>query len=363
MTKDEIIEAVRKSISKKNYSEQATEILLNSTARVMERVQQDFNAQVSEETYPIVDKFAEKVGSKLSSMSQAWVDSAENSDSVFPEGTRYIFKDGNITNVVIEQHPQCRHINFLDHTYLLAMPYCQFVFTFVGKDLYQEISMSMTKSPIADLDGMVYNPILPNVNNSKICNGGSSGIKFSPGNMTEQINSFISQFWQSKFTGDLIDMFQYFTTSNFPGCAGQHACLKKWQETSLKDPLFILKKDIKFQKGRNIRAFLKLDQGTGSKTALINDLKAEIINAIGSIGGELQAAIGDVNLVAQNVIKPHQETMNEVLKEIIIQAYAELMDFMKVQIETERKNMLVEMEEASKRLKKEFEEHIKKVSR
>lgn len=358
LTKKELIDAVVKGIQSKDLSAQAVGVLRRSTEKVLERVKQNVDAQIKDDSYPVVEEFCTKIATKLSAMSQQWVDGVSNDLVVFPEGTRYIFRDGDYTTVVIEQAPQNRHVKIGDKNSaqirMLAMPYVQFIIPFKNHSAIGRLYVGMTRKPISDLDGMIYRPILPNINDHSVCTG-DSGWGSKDGTMTDKVNAIISGFWQSTFTGDHIVEHDQFLKDN-------DLTLDEWQKRSKVDSTFILHKSIKYKNGRTIRAFLATGESKDGKASLVNNLKTEIVTAIGTIGGDLQKMLANVDIQTENRDKPHIEVLQEILKDIIIQAYSELWEFMQQQLLADRAKMQAEMEQAANKLKQDFQYYMEKTA-
>lgn len=373
LTKKGLVETVAKSLEGKDLSQQAVGVLRRSTDKVLERIRQNVDAQVKEDSYPVIQTFCQNIASKLSAISQQWVDGASNDLAVFPEGTRYIFRDGEYSTVVVEQPPQNRHVNINGVVHMLAMPYVQFIIPFKSNFL-TSLHVSMTRKPISDLDGLVYQPVLPNISNHFVCMGDDfwrggadrrlvrsdnldSGLKQTAeqvaDNINEKIERIIGNFWQSQFTSDASENMQLFLKNN------KIENLKAWQEKSKVDPTFVLRKDTKYTAGRTIRAFLVSDKGgKNGSLSLVNNLKSEIMNAVVAIGGDLQKLLTKIDMKTENRDKPHIEVLQEVLKEVIVQAYDELWEFLQQQLQAERIKLQAEMKVAANKLKKDFKEYM-----
>jgi len=355
LSKTELVNAVAKGMEGKDLSQQAVGVLRRSTEKVLERIKQNVDAQIKEDSYPVIEQFCTNVGQKLSSMSQQWVDGVSNDLVVFPEGTRYIFRDGDLTTIVIEQQPQNRHVNIGGRVYMLAMPYIQFIIPFKNHVSLRNLYVGMTRKPISDLDGMIFNPILPNISDHAVCTGDMAWP--SKGTVTENVDKIIGGFWQSAFTADSSTALATFLKDN-------DLTLESWQAKSLVDPTFVVNKKTKYTNGRTIRRFLAVNKdGKSGTISLVNNLKAEIVNAVGTIGGDLQKMLTNVDMKTENRDKPHVEVLQEVLKEIIVQAYSELWEFLQQQLQQERAKLQSEMEVAAAKLKKDFQYYMETTAR
>lgn len=345
MSKNELVGAVAKRIQDKDLSQQAVGVLRRSTEKVLERIQQNVDAQVKEDSYPVIEKFCDDITQKLSAMSQHWVDSSVSDLVMFPEGTRYIFRDGEYCTVVIEQQPQNRHINICGDVYLLAMPYMQFIISF-HNERFKNLYVGMTRKPAQSLDGMIFNPILPNINEHHVCTGNMAVQK--DGSMAEKVENIISGFWQSQFTEDGDGFMHLFLEDN------KIRNISDWQKKSQADPTFVLHKDIKYRPGKTIRRFLAGDEGKNGQISLANNLKTEIVKAVGVIGCSLKEMLTNIDMKTENRDKSHIDVLQEVFKEIIVQAYSELWEFLQQQLQNDRKKLQDEMEVATNKLKRDF---------
>lgn len=351
VSKKELVEAVAKGMQSKDLSQQAVGVLKRSTEKVLERIRQNVDAQIKEDSYPVIEEFCTNIAQKLSAMSQHWVDGVTNDLVVFPEGTRYIFRDGEYCTIVVEQQPQNRHVNIGGHVYLLAMPYVQFIIPFKQHQPAGALYVGMTRKPITDLDGMIFNPILPNINDHLVCTGDTGWPK--NGSMSEKVDKIIGGFWQSQFTGDGSAFMSEFMKDN------NIRNLAEWQQKSQADPTFVLHRNTKFHPGKTVRKFLATDKGGKTGTvSLVNNLKTEIVNAVGTIGGDLQKMLTNIDMKTENRDKPHIEVLQEVLKEIIVQAYSELWEFLQQQLQQERAKLQAEMEAAANKLKQDFKYYM-----
>jgi hypothetical protein len=355
-SQQEIVDAVKVQLKKKDLSEQAVTVMKQATSNVLDRVKKNIDAQIKEDSSPIVEKFAKDTAAKMSAMTQQWVDGVTNDLVVFPEGTRYIWRDGQVTTIIVEQQPQVRHISYNKHIYLLAMPYVQFIIPFTNHVPSGKLMVGCTKKSLSDLDQPLLQLPLPNIQNHVVCMG---DMKFpSSGNMTEMVRNLIGKFWQSDFNHnhhqanlDFINAMGW-TDTNYDG-------MLTWQEKTKQDPMFIIGKDSKLKPDGTARRFFQSNSGDkGGSHSIVNNLKKEIITAIASIGGDVQKLLSSVDLDVENRKKTHVETLDGVLKEIIVQAYAELWEYMQKQLQDERVKLQKEMQDAANKLRTEFQQFM-----
>ena len=357
-SQQEIVEAVAKQLQTKDLSQQAVMVLQKATARVLERIKQNVDAQIKEDSSPIVDKFVKGAAGKMSSMTQQWADGVKNDLVVFPEGTRYIWRDGQMTTIIVEQQPQVRHVNVYGQMYLLSMPYVQFIMSFQSHTMAAHLHVTCTKKPITDLDQAANYIPLGNISGDHlVCMG---GFRFpTTGNMTEMVNTVIGEFWQSQFNYDNGGkMLEWFSDNGLDETTSRedvHGGFKAWAKKTQENSLYATERTTKYRPGSTFRRFLATDtQSKNGSASIVNNLKQEILTAIGTIGGDIQALLTSVDLKTENREKAHVETLQNILKEIIVQAYAELWEYLQKQLQDERAKLQQEMQTAANKLKNDF---------
>ena len=361
-SQEEIVNAVARQLQSKDLSQQAVMVLQRATGRVLERIKQNVDAQVKEDSSPIVEGFVRSVATKMTTMTQQWADGVKNDLVVFPEGTRYIFRDGAMTTIVLEQHPQVRHVKVDGRIFLLAMPYVQFIIQFKNHKPLPQLYVGCSKKPINDLDVPICNLPLPNIDKHVVCMGNCVVPK--DGNMTDMVNTIIGNFWQSEFNQNHnAEYLNFLKEMGFNGRndeflplpSASQAGLEAWQRKTEASPMFMIAKETKLKPGGTIRRHLATDAGDKDGTAsIVNKLKQEIITAVGQIGGDIQALMTGVDLKTENREKAHVETLQLILKEIIVQAYAELWEYLQKQLQDERAKLQQEMQAAANKLKSDF---------
>ncbi len=354
--KSEVIDIVTDQLRKKDLSSQAVLVMQKATAKILDRIKQSVDAQIKEDSTPIVDDFMSSVTENMSTMTQQWTDGMSNNLSVFPEGTRYIFRDGNATTIIVEQVPQVRHVNISGRTFLLAMPYVQFIVNFKDGAPTGVLHVGCTKKPISDVDQPMYYVPLPNIDeNHKVCLGDSNYKR--KGSMTEIVNSIIGGFWQSGFTTDGSAKYINFLIDNkYISDAQLHMKgTENWAKASLADVLLGVSKNIKLKPGATFRRFLLMDSNKTDNTQTIgNNLKKEIVKSVSAIGEDIKKLFTSVDFKTENREKVHVETLNSILKEIIVQAYTELWEYSEERFNSERARLQKESADAIQKLKDEI---------
>lgn len=355
-SKDEIVKQVKLTIEQKDWSKQAIKVLNKSSAAVLDRVQQNIGVQLQEDTAPIVENFVVNLSRTLMDATVDFLNKKENAANslpVFPVGTRYIKQSGDILTVVIEQQPQVRTLSFtIDsagafdgdykrhrNTYHVGLPYTVFVLTFIGGH-WESLQTFWRSRPLNALSDELALAGLPNISGAgSVCMG-----TFRPaaGTINNQCEQAISSFWQSDFGADHVERIKKFLNLN-------GMTIKQWVEKSHENPLV----------GTTFKlspANVKLQEvlSTDANYNLVAQLKQHILTAVGQIGGEIQKLMVDLDITGENKDKVHVETMSSVIKEIIVQAYAELWDQLSLKLDQERKADAVKNQEIREKMKSEF---------
>lgn len=358
-TREEIVKTVSTQLEKKDLSNNAILILQKSTQTVLDRIKQNVDAQLKEDSSPIVNDFIEKITKKMSVSAQQWSDSNSNELLVFPEGTRYIFRDGRVTTIVVEEKPQVRHIEYNGKIYLLSFPYVQFIIQFQNGEPVKQLFVGCTKKPIQDLDEAMFHLPLPNITSHKVCTGDSAWP--SKKNMTEAVNAIIGSFWQSSFTGDGASEAVTFADTNFKKKSLQEG-FELWEIKTKENSLFSIDKTTKYRPGQNFRATFGKDNGSNGQVSIVATLQKEIVQAVGNVGEEVKKLLGDIDFKTENRAKAHTTTLQSVLKEIIVQAYSELWEYAQMELRTERDKLQRQLQEEADRLTKNYTKYIKEAT-
>lgn len=346
-TKEEIVKQVQQTIECKDWCVQAVRVMKKSSDAVLERVQQNVSAQLKEDTAPIIHNFVINLSRSLMDVTVNFLEKSRDAAvdlPVFPIGTRYIKRDGDILNVVIEQPPQARTLFFtvdsaksfdmsIDQSnvasenlksYYLALPYTIFVIQFVNGQYNGELNVYWRSRPLGSINDELALVPLPNINIARVCLG-----SFLPNlknlEVNEQCNEIISSFWQTTFSQDYNERVQRFLDIN------RHMTMQQWVAKSKENPLCSM--GFKLQPaGVKLKQTLCVD----GRNNLIVLLKQHILTAVGQIGGEVQKLLIDLDLTGENRERVHVETMGEIVKEIVVLAYAELWEQLSIRLQNER---------------------------
>lgn len=357
MTKETIVQAVTNKLAGKDLTAQAVQILKSAATTLSGRAKQELDLKLRENPAALIEGFSKKIASRIADAAQIYTNSCGDL-ALIPDGTRFIRRDKDYTTFIVEQAPAIRNILIStenDNTprnYFLALPYVQFIFTVSNGGI--AVQATATKKPLKTLDDVVYEFPLPNVQNTNVCAGHMARVVGET--PSEKIKSFMNNFWQSQFNHDYSDGFRRFISSN-------RMMLPEWERKSRENQLFIL--SAKFagctapstgQNVANIRSLLP-KSGQAQQTLEAN-VKKELISAISSIGSNVQDILSSVHIDTAN--SNHAESLQLILKELIIQAYSELWDYLQKQLK-EEKDLLLRQKENLEKKNRESEEKLREL--
>ncbi len=165
-------------------------------------------------------------------------------ESLFPEGTKFHFRNGKVCVLIVEQKPQVRTIRFLTEgdkgftglkkdTWKLAFPYVVSIHLFNYSEEHQRWSIGGTyagysNQPVRRLSDTIYHPNLPNVNEYQVCVGRDFTVS---GSMAEQIEKVNSHFWTGVFSTDWSDGYK----------ASPVGRVDAWERLTANDPFAVLR--------------------------------------------------------------------------------------------------------------------------
>ena len=400
-SKNDIVAQVAETLQKKDWSKQAVRVMKKSSDTVLARVQQGIAAQIQEDTAPIIQQFVVNLSKLLMDATVNFLEKNEDASvdlPVFPMGTRYIKNNGQVLNVVIEQQPTSRTLLFtqaaldrlvdrlahpgdplavplavqghLAHPgdplaardvlrvqaaranmavpHHLALPYTVFVLRFF-KNRFQSFSVYFRSTPLSSVTDELAKCPFPNISDpGSVCMGDfrvNSNKKID-----EQCHELITGFWSTVFGHDYIERFSKWLTLN-------NMTLNEYEHKSKGNPLCALKFILQPANVKLDDTFERLADDTNNLVAM---LKQHILTAVGQIGGEVQKLLVDLDITGENREKVHVETMSEIVKEIILQAYAELWEHLAKKLESERQADALKNQQTRDRMKQEFMEWVRK---
>lgn len=330
------------SVKNNDQSRRAVQAMKAGTGLVLNRLKQNFGTTVNDACNGEVNHFKETVSNQIQSFCNAWIENQSNQLVVFPEGTRFVNREGSLLNVVIEQKPSVRVINYLENSYSLSMPYVQFYITFAVENReslrISQIKISCSKKPITSLNDRVYRLPLPNLGNT-LCLGDiqshASASFRNTSNVTDKCNETINLFWQSQFNNDLNDFFKLWLQRNFNDEFSRNGeigssnnirlCLRSWQEKSKTYPMFVLGAGCEFDIFSNVSSFISSDfSSRNTRTALLNNIAAVVNSETDRYIGKVLGSLNSVDLEEENRNSAHQSVLNEQITVMVNSTYAEL---------------------------------------
>lgn len=335
--------AVCEEIKSSSQFQDAANAMRNGTSIVLSRLQNNFGSVINDSCDRDVANLKEKITSQLENYCNSWVNNQTNQLIVFPEGTRFVHREGRDLNIVIEQKPTVRVINFLDRNYNLALPFVQFyiVFSVNGSNntlRLTQVRISGSKKPISSLDDRVERLQLPNMGNSlclgDILNHASTSYNLEV-DISTKCNEIINLFWQSEFNLDLTEFFRTWLDRNFSEeyrrngqigiTANLHDCMTAWHKKSATDPLFVLSNSCLYESYGPVSQFISSDYSSSNNRAvLLNNItgviQRETENYVSSVIGSLKS----VDVAEENRNSAHLTVLTNSLHKIVNQAYSKL---------------------------------------
>jgi hypothetical protein len=297
---------IGEKIKQKSSFRRAKKALHDSLQKILARATSEFRSIILEDSYEARVKFHRELTDKISKVCANIVAQKTNCQekiTVFPEGTRYFSNQDDNQVVIVEQHPQGRHVSFRsEQTYYLAMPYVQFYVIFQNGSLIPKLYVSATVAPISNLDQLVYHLPLPNVDNYMACLGDYQGLS---GDISTQAMHVIGHFWQSQFTNSWNDTHNDFLAQN-------NLTLQTWQEKSRENPLFILN-----QKFDSSTSAVKLIDLASTDTEMANiEVKKILDREIFALSEEITKTLENLDFNNFNADSIQQNVLNNTIGEI-----------------------------------------------
>jgi hypothetical protein len=353
--KAEITEQIRKIIEKRDCTSHGIKVLSASTTNVLERIHQNVVAQLQEDTAPIIQDFIVKLTGTLLSATSEFADKNHAVDlPVFPNGTRYIHRDGNNLDVVIEQPAQSRTVHLTvfnnGNPIRLSFPYTVFVMNFRnGRCNLDTVRVFCRARSLSNINDELAIMPLPNIRNDsgKLCFGSSHINLNECKDINEQCNRIIDTFWQSAFNADLSDGYVNFLRINKMN-------LTEWSNKTKENSLCSMQFNLQ---PANIK--LQNTFSSNNQDNLAAMLKQNVLTAVGEIGGEVQKLLENLDVTSENREKVHIDTMNTVVKEIVIQSYVEMLEKFSAKLESERASDQEKNKDLQKRMKEEFVQWVR----
>jgi hypothetical protein len=205
---------------------------------------------------------------------------ATEPETFYPEGTKYFWRSGDSCYLVLEQKPQVRTMHFETRgdkrivcankdRYRLAFPYVVFVVGLARNPEHGEAENAwyfrvaycgFSKRSVRTVHDFIYTPNIPNVHGHAVC----CGVNYEQkrGTIAEQAERLVSHFWQGTFTKDWSEDFVAMQSL----CPTYFSTLEKWEEWSVRNPLF--QTTVDWPGGTEINRLLSLAAGKNNKDAI-----------------------------------------------------------------------------------------------
>lgn len=320
LSKNEIIAAVQAALQKKDFNEESWKLIQRSTTKVLERCQQDFKGSAESAASRAASTLGKDLKDSLLALSsEFYEDVAEFDGAVLPQHCRYVRRQKGAVSMIIEQPPMVRTIHLPGGHYRLAMPYALFALNFQDRSL-RNLFCGWRKKPMKSLED-TWGPIcLPNMSENHTPCWGSTGFSVQGKTVAEIADEYITRYWSSAFNNDLNGYYLTFLKSNnLDGAAA-------WQTKSAKDPLWILKAE--FAQGDKLGRYLTLGASKQDRRDhFLSSMTQQITTTVVKVTEEVLGLIREMDFERNNRPKYSQDELNSVVKEIILQAYAELCEY------------------------------------
>ena len=262
-----------KSVLAAGSVDSAEKVLAETAAKTVNLARQEISATVAETVRGRLTGFWVSLMGKMRPVVIQNQNGFSNFSPVLPAGTRVFLTRGNTTLVVVEQKPQIRSVlfsgNFVGHygglgkvedrpddRFKLAFPYTLFVLYFC-EGRFKSLYFLYRTQPLGSIEDSVFTPNLPNMaEHGGVCLGSIKGIPDT--GLAEQAEAVIAHFWNSQFNTDI--------PQNFVNIAHRErklATLKRWEENTEKDPMFIL--SVEWRKVASLKKLLESLMGDGTQ--------------------------------------------------------------------------------------------------
>jgi hypothetical protein len=334
--------AVCEDIKSSSQFREAADAMRNGTSIVLSRLKNNFGSVINDSCDKDVANLKEKITSQLEGYCNSWVNNQSNQLIVFPEGTRFVHREGRDVNIVIEQKPTVRVINFLGQNYNVALPFVQFYIVFSANNNNTlrliQVRISGSKKPISSLDSNVERLQLPNMGNSlclgDILNHASSSYNLEV-DISTKCNEIINLFWQSEFNIDLSEYFRIWLDRNFSqeyrknGDNGSnvniHGCMAAWHKKSAADPLFVISNSCLYESYGPVSQFISSDYSSrNNRAVLLNNITGVIQSETENYVSSVISSLNSVDVAEENRNSAHLTVLTNNLNYMVNQAYSKL---------------------------------------
>ncbi len=327
MTKTQIIESVQAALEKKEFNDEAKKLIQRATKKALQRCQQDFTGAAQNTGTTASRKLSQTLKQNLLALASDYYDDVVTFDgAVLPVNCRFVRRQKGCVSILVEQPPMVRTILFQGEKLRLALPYCLFAMNFQDRTS-RTFYCGWRNKPMKSLEDSWNVMGFPNMSGDfTACWGGVAIAESLQGKtVAEQCDEYVNKFWQSEFNGDLRDNYDSFIKHN----CSNHGVLE-WQSKTARDPLWILKATYPGS-SQKLRQYVAGVDGSASKKDqqdhFLRNVAEQITQTVVEVSNEVGGLIDGVDF--QKEIRPKivNTELSGVIKEIIIQAYAELCEY------------------------------------
>ena len=204
---------------------------------------------IRDKVTPVCKEMLKKMNDKLDTYTERYLSAPP---IIFaPSNTKLIRRGFATTIIIVEQKPTVKTLKFNFEGYSvptgddptmrvsLSLPYLWFAF--VKNDSNQVVTPYLfagNKPLTAETDQLSLPPFTNiNITDGRICYGNEmAGWEGRYSNLSESIDNFIAQYWQTAFTHEWTDCFNHYKVK-----VPQMRSLREWERTSRDDPAFGIK--------------------------------------------------------------------------------------------------------------------------
>lgn len=345
LNKEEVVRTITKQVMDSDLSQSIIKMLSNSTSSVISRANQDLTEKIKEDANTIIQTTVDNTANVILQNAELWAGKINGELTVFPEGTRYIYKNDPCTVILVEQPPQTRSIAWNAHhaRFFLSFPYVQFILKFHHAKLAAVIVVC-SKTSIKNLADACYELPLPNIGDGGVCMGQILNYQIDK-SLSEMVGDVISKFWQSQFTSDHIGQLSSFFQHNFhevfkntAGIRAYNESFMHWENLTKEDNLLALSDKIQYKSMR--KSYNDIIQNMkDADSKLSNQITKSVNQGMDSLSKEVQKILLSLNLEDQNNQKIHITNLQNVMREIIVAAYAECWRCCEEEVQEEKERL------------------------
>lgn len=238
-----------------------------------QRSTQEFLGNISDEADGLTRDLQFALNDQIWDSFQQYKEKNDDSPYLIPRNVRLMYTKGHRTVIVIEQEPQVRTVGFssslvaqsdIKHAittsqhgywFALSFPYVYFVVAF-DKGVYVNIEPFFSNERLTSVKDKLYLAPMPNVkerssshSEQHICLGNGSGSSVRQyKTISEQAEELIRLFWSRVYN-------DHYGKGKFRRTDKRLSTIRKWQQNSREDPMFIL--GVEWKKGVTLKGIIE----------------------------------------------------------------------------------------------------------